>query len=116
MTSTICEGVAGNHHPKGIREIIDYLEYGKDCTVEEIAYLLEANRIQVVNDILLKVPDAVIEWHCFENDFESANWNVRNRKNKKDVHGHIGINERYHRVYTYPEGARIMPIFKISNT
>jgi len=109
----ICEGIAAPHHPKGVQEVIEYLNAGKNCTVEEIAYCFSKNRDKVVSDILSKVPNAEIEWLCLENDLESANWNVERRTRKNttsEINAHLRINENWHNRYTYPENTEIIPI------
>jgi hypothetical protein len=62
---------------------------------------------------LAQAPDTQIEWLCFENDLESANWNVTHRTNKGDAANHHGINAKQYPRYTYPDGARRIPITRI---
>jgi hypothetical protein len=89
------------------------LRAGKDCIVEEISFCLEQNR-GVIQPFLSTVPDLEIEWICFENDLESANWNVTHRKNKSNAEDHRRINANVHPQYTYPDGARRIPITRIA--
>lgn len=104
------EGIAAPERAELLPAMIQCLMYGEDCVVEEIAYCRPVCREQVVTYFRSRVPSVEIEWICFENDLDSANWNVRNRTNKGDVDGHLGINQFYHGVYEYPAGANIIPI------
>jgi len=114
----IFEGVAGSHNPNGMSEMLDRLRRGMDCIVEEIAYCCSHSRDVVVSALCSQVPEVQVEWICFENDLASANWNVEHRADaaKQDIPGHVDINRKYHCVYTYPEGAKIVPITRVSES
>ena len=58
---------------------------------------------------LMEFPCIVDEWVCFENDRESADWNVAHR-GEKDVAEHLGYNEQLEPKYTIPPEARVLPI------
>lgn len=107
----IFEGTEGEQSHK--QRMLQHLAKGGNCIVEEIAYCLPSRREAIVSNLCSVVPDIEIEWVCFENDLESANWNVRNRKNKEDVRGHLRINQCYHGLYIYPGGAKLIPIARI---
>jgi len=49
------------------------------------------------------VPNVEIEWWCIKNDMEKANKNCIERKNKGNPQGHIHLNEKWSKCYTYPE-------------
>lgn len=89
-----------------------------DCIVEEIAYCCPQSRHTIVKALRSQIPEVDIEWICFENDLEGANWNVQHRDDsgKQDIQGHIDINRKYHRVYTYPHGATIRPIMRVNQS
>ncbi len=89
------------------------LRDGNDCIVEEISFCFEHNR-NVITAFLSAMPGVEVEWICFENDLECANWNVTHRRNKGDPEGHCRINAHVHPQYTYPEGAKIIPITRIA--
>ena len=110
----IFEGTEGKENLGMLPNIVQHLRQGKNCIVEEIAYCRPQGREKVVTYLRYHVPDVQIEWLCFENNLESANWNVRNRKNKGDINGHLAINQCWHRLYQYPEGATIVPITRIN--
>ena len=57
--------------------------------------------------------DIEINWIAFENDLEKANNNVKKRKNKEDVDGHIEINSRLTKNYHFPENYQLREIFVI---
>lgn len=111
----IFQGIAGSHNPTGLHDMLGRLSNGLDCIVEEIAYCCADYRDTIVRALRSRVQNLEIEWICLENDLEGANWNVEHRDDvgKEDVQGHIGINRKYHRVYTYPDGATIRPITRI---
>lgn len=109
----LIEGTEGDEKEKKLLTMEKLLNEGKNCIVEEIAYCLPSRRESIVATLCSYVPDIEIEWICFENDLESANWNVRHRKHKCDaVPGHLHINQCYHGLYIYPGGAKIIPITK----
>ena len=109
----IFEGIASDLNPGMLSEIVQRLKDGKSCIVEEIAFCIPAKREMVIAQLGASVPDAEIEWVCFENDLESANWNVRHRKNKGDIENHIAWNKRWFNLYKYPDGAVPIPITRI---
>lgn len=113
MDAEIFEGTEGEEKQKLLRAMVQRLMDGKNCVVEEIAYCLPSRREAIVTNLCSVLFDIEIEWICFENDLESANWNVRHRKNKSDVQGHLHINQCYHGLYIYPGGAKIIPITRI---
>lgn len=100
-------------HNKSLPAIMQCLRAGKDCIVEEIAYCHAPNRDRIETELRSQVPDVEIEWICFENDLESANWNVTHRTNKRDVAGHLAINRDCHRLYTCPDDAKMIAITRI---
>jgi adenosyl cobinamide kinase/adenosyl cobinamide phosphate guanylyltransferase len=107
----IFEGTEGEKKEELLRAMVQQLNDGKNCIVEEIAYCLPSRREAIVATLCRWVPNIEIEWICFENDLESANWNVRNRKHKSDaVQSHLHINQCYHGLYIYPGGAKVKPI------
>jgi hypothetical protein len=73
---------------------------------------LPSYRDEIVQQ-LSQVSGVEINWICYENDLESANWNVIHRKDKEDPPGHLEINLRLHPHYEYPADAKIIPIQRI---
>ena len=92
--------------------LIECLKEGKDCIVDEVRLCLADYRDQIIQYIA-QVADVTTRWICYENDLESANWNVIHRKNKADPEGHLDINLRLHPHYEYPANAEILPIQRI---
>lgn len=108
--ATIFEGTEGN---KAVKEkMLAHLANGGSCIVEEIAYCLPSRREAIVSNLCAILPEIEIEWICFENDMESANWNVKHRRNKEDARGHLRINQCYYGLYIYPGGATVLPIVR----
>ena len=92
--------------------LVQNLCSGNDCIIDEWKYSIPRFRDKILAD-LVNVPDLELEWICFENDRASADWNVRQRKNKGDVEGHLRINEFLSDVYQWPEQAQILKITRI---
>ena len=113
----ILEGTEGEEKEKLLRAMVQRLKDGKNCVVEEIAYCLPSHREAIVATLCSLVSDIEIEWICFENDLESANWNVKNREDKSDaVQDHLHINQHYHGLYIYPSGADVKSIHRIDES
>jgi hypothetical protein len=92
--------------------LIECLKAGKDCIVDEVRFCLPTYRDGIIQP-LSQIPGLETHWICFENDLESANWNVMHRTNKGDPEGHLDLNLRLHPHYEYPAGAEIIPIQRI---
>jgi len=92
--------------------LVQSLRNGKDCIVDEVRFCLPAYREQILQS-LAQITDLDMRWICYENDLETANWNVIHRTNKGDPEGHLDINLRLHPHYTYPANAEIVPIQRI---
>jgi hypothetical protein len=92
--------------------LLECLRNGKDCIVDEVRFCLPTYRHEILQS-LSKITDLKIDWICYENDLESANWNVIHRENKGDPEGHLEINLRLHAQYEYPPDAEIIPIRRI---
>ena len=92
--------------------LIQCLKDGKDCIVDEVRFCLPVYRHEIIQS-LSEIAGIRIDWICYENDLESANWNVIHRTNKGDTEGHLDINLRLHPHYDYPAGAKIIPIQRI---
>lgn len=108
--ATFIEGVlAGNR----CDEIMRSVREGRDCIIEEIWFCVPTHRERLVLS-LLEIGTQV-EFICFENDLESANWNVVRRPGHKDVADHITINQSLHPHYVYPEGAVPRSITRIGS-
>jgi hypothetical protein len=97
---------------KNFPMLVQNLSSGNDCIIDEWKYSIPRFRDKILAD-LVNVPDLELEWICFENDRASADWNVRQRKNKGDVEGHLRINEFLSDVYQWPEQAQILKITRI---
>lgn len=109
----IFEGTEGEEKQKLLRVMVQHLKGGKNCIVEEIAYCHPRAREEIVMFLRSQVPGVEMEWVCFENDLQSANWNVTHRRNKRDVQGHLAINQYWHSLYVCPDGAKVIPITRI---
>jgi hypothetical protein len=96
----------------GLAALIAFLRAGKDCIVDEVRFCLPAYREQILQS-LSQITSLDMRWICYENDLETANWNVIHRTNKGDPEGHLDINLRLHPHYTYPANAEIVPIQRI---
>jgi hypothetical protein len=96
----------------GLNALIESLRDGKDCIVDEVRFCLPAYRKQILQS-LSQITSLDMRWICYENDLETANWNVIHRTNKGDPEGHLDINLRLHPHYTYPANAEIVPIQRI---
>jgi hypothetical protein len=99
---------------KNFPMLVQNLSSGNDCIIDEWKYSIPRFRDKILAD-LVNVPDLELEWICFENDRASADWNVRHRKNKGDVEGHLRINEFLSDVYQYPAQAQILKITRIDS-
>lgn len=95
--------------------IICRLKAGSDCIVEEMDFCFQEPRDNAIKYIRENTPETVIKWLCFENDIESANWNVMFRTNKNDIEGHLHINRQLNKLYTYQSEAVIVPITRIDS-
>lgn len=89
------------------------LEDGKDVVAIEMGLCEERVRKKLVELINKDVPKAEIEWICIENNLKQANKNVMYRiaKGEKGSRGHLRINKRVWSAYTYPEDAKVIPMF-----
>ena len=96
----------------GLTSLIAFLRNGKDCIVDEVRFCLPAYREQILQS-LSQITSLDMRWICYENDLETANWNVIHRTNKGDPEGHLDLNLRLHPHYTYPANAEIVPIQRI---
>lgn len=94
------------------KPFMDCLRAGRDCVVEEICYCDPHNRDPMLDE-LRKIPNVVIEWICFGNDVESANWNCDHREHEGDPEQHKQANSYTARIYKYPNGAEIRPITRM---
>ena len=96
----------------GLTSLMAFLRDGKDCIVDEVRFCLPDYREQILRS-LSQITGLDMHWICYENDLETANWNVIHRTNKGDPEGHLDINLRLHPHYTYPANAEIVPIQRI---
>src|SRR5579872_228517 len=94
------------------QEIVEHLHAGLNCVVEEFFYCVADYRNKFLS-LVSTVPGVEIEFICYENDLESASWNVQRRKNKGRVQEHINLNNSVSPHYTYPDGGVRRPIFRI---
>ena len=95
-----------------LNALMESLRDGKDCIIDEVRFCLPAYREQILRS-LSQIANLDMRWICYENDLETANWNVIHRTNKGDPEGHLDLNLRLHPHYTYPVNAEIVPIQRI---
>ena len=95
-----------------LNALMESLRAGKDCIIDEVRFCLPAYREQILRS-LSQIANLDMRWICYENDVETANWNVIHRTNKGDPEGHLDLNLRLHPHYTYPVNAEIVPIQRI---
>lgn len=99
------------------KKVLDSLKKGVNCVVIEIALCIRSYQIVIVNKLKNDIKDIEIEWICIENDLEQANKNITYRlsKGEKGSQGHVRINEEISPMYTYPQNAKILPMFRPKN-
>src|SRR5262249_53890118 len=112
VAETGAEFFEGVHCKQQWPAVRDRLLSGVDCVVEEIHGCEARYRETLVRSAVSDIPDLVVEWVCFENDVESANWNV-DRRPIKDAGDHRQINESLTQVYSCPDHARTLKITRI---
>src|SRR5215510_12889772 len=66
----------------GLTALMKSLRDGKDCIIDEVRFCLPAYREQILQS-LSQITGLVMRWICYENDLETANWNVIHRTNKR---------------------------------
>lgn len=110
----VFEGTEGGQRDLLLPALIHHLKGGGDCVVEEIAYCVAEFREKIASYIEASVSGVEIEWICYENNLESANWNVVNRANKSAVAEHMEINRQYHPLYTYPQLSKVVRITRVA--
>lgn len=110
---TAAEAFIDLMHNRALPTLIQSLRDGKDCIVEEWLFCVPSWRDRIVGHISSEVPDVQVDFICFENDLESANWNVTYRKNKGEPVKHRQFNECLRDIYVYPAGAQVRPIKRI---
>jgi hypothetical protein len=81
---------------------------------KKVYYCIPSYRKALERPLREDVPGGEIEWVCFANDLDAANWNVTNRKNKSDAETHRGINGRLHPLYVCTVDTPILPIHRIA--
>jgi hypothetical protein len=99
--------------PSILDDAIAWLRSGRDCGLEEIHYCIPSYREAFERRLRAEVPGVEIEWVCFANDLDAANWNVTHRQNKADAETHRGINGQLHPKYVCPAGVPILPIHRV---
>jgi hypothetical protein len=102
-------------YPK-LAEAVESLRGGMDCSIEEAALIEATSRNAFVSFLHAEIPGLSIRWHCFENDLESANWNVTHRDHKRapaEQLAHLQLNRKLHAIYSIPDGAIPIPIRRI---
>jgi hypothetical protein len=102
----------GVHGEQGWPEVRRALLGGRDIIIEEIYCCDATYRDRICRMYLENIPGLITEWLCFENDLDSANWNV-DRRLGKDAPAHRRINGRLATIYSIPAGAQIMKITRI---
>jgi GTPase SAR1 family protein len=69
----------------GLTALIESLRDGKDCIVDEVRFCLPTYREQILHS-LSQITSLDMRWICYENDLETANWNVIHRTNKSSLY------------------------------
>lgn len=92
--------------------LIEQLKAGKDCIVDEVRFCLPTYRDGIIRH-LAQITGLETHWICYENNLESANWNVMHRTDKGDPEGHLDLNLRLHPHYEYPADAQLLTIQRI---
>lgn len=101
--------------PETRARLLAHLRGGHDATVEEVTYCDPSRRSEIEAE-LAAIKGLEIVYVCFENVRKKADSNVVNRMDKHgggSVEEHLRYNRELARVYRYPEGARVLPIFVI---
>lgn len=109
------EGIAASDKKHLWFEMLAHLQAGGNCTVEEWAFRTTERRLVVMEELTRLIPGITIRWICFEKDIETANWNVRMRRDegKENVSGHLQINAEMEFTYTIPDGAEVRKIYRL---
>jgi hypothetical protein len=93
-------------------DIVQCLQDGRDCVVEELFYCCEYYRSQMLAR-LRGIANPEIRFVCFDNALESANRNVERRTNKGEIQKHLELNRRVSPFYTFPADCERRAIHRI---
>ena len=97
--------------------LISGLIAGRTFIVADIDFCVRQSRKQAEYCVRSLVPDAHIEWHCFENDPDQCSANVVNRaaETKRDLAAELELIRFYASRYDVPEGAVVISVWRPSN-
>ena len=94
----------------------DFMEYLTGCDgehvtamVTDVALCVQATRDDFEYCVKSLHPLAMFKYICFENDPKQCLINAKNRNDGREVENTI---RSMAKVYTYPEGAEIIPVWK----
>ena len=107
--SSIFESGFLSNHTQQHERLFAALRAGFDCAVVDIAFTERTIREAFLAVLKASVPDVQVRWKCFENDPIRSNRNCRRRRDR-DAEGEMALNRYWTRVYSYPDGAEVIPV------
>ena len=89
-------------------DLICHLQNGHNCVIADIDFCKNDAREEAVKAVTYHVPGVEIHWICFENNPTQCRKNAVASKQK--VEDKLAAIDAYTKLYTYPAGARPIPV------
>jgi len=105
-------------HGRRLKELLEVLRAGKSCIISDIDFCRTEAQREAESLLRAAVADVTIEWWCFENDPHRCEQNVlqRAKSYRRDVRAELTNIHQYSSVYAMPAGAKILQVWRPSET
>ena len=88
------------------------LRQGQKCLVTDIDFCKANSRREAEAAVRTQIPDLMLSWLFFENDFRACQANIR-RRASLSIEDNLRALREYRALYQIPIGAQVVPVWKL---
>jgi hypothetical protein len=100
-------------HSRNYEALLMALRQGEKCLVADIDFCKTNSRHEAEAALRTQIPDLMLSWLFFENDFHASQANIR-RRASLSIEDNLRALHDYHAMYKIPMGAQMIPVWKPS--
>jgi hypothetical protein len=98
-------------HSRNYESLLMALREGQKCLVADIDFCKANSRYEAESALRTQIPDLMLGWLFFENDFHACQANIR-RRASRSIEDNLRALQEYRALYEIPIGAQVIPVWR----
>jgi predicted kinase len=98
-------------HSRNYEALLKALRDGQKCVVADIDFCKIDSRTEAESTLRTRIPDILLNWQFFENDFQACQANIK-RRASRSINDNLSALHTYHALYQIPIGAQVIKVWR----